>query len=71
MQHEPEIVLSVGGTAPILTTAIVSIVVGVVVVAVANGLLRGKSGSRLVVTIVEMLSLSASIFTAFVAPAPF
>lgn len=71
MQNDAQLLLSFGGSAPLITSAIISIVIGVVVVAVANGLLHGNSGSRLVITIVEVLSIATGIFTAIVAPALF
>lgn len=71
LQNDPQTVVSFGGSAQLITTAIVSIVIGVIVVAVANGLLHGNSGSRLVITVIEVFSIATGIFTAFVAPALF
>ena len=69
MQHDLELQSAFGGSAVLITTAIVSILIGIVVVAVANGLLHGNSGSRLVITIVEVLSITTGIYTSIVAPA--
>lgn len=71
LQNDPQTLASFGGGAQLITTAIVSIVIGVIVVAVANGLLHGNSGSRLVITVIEVFSIATGIFTAFVAPVLF
>lgn len=71
LQNDEQVVRAFGGTGGLITNAVVSILIGVIVVAVANGLLHGNSGSRLVITIVEVLSIAAGIFTSIVAPALF
>lgn len=71
MQHDLELQRAFGGSGVLITTAIVSILIGIVVVAVANGLLHGNSGSRLVITIVEVLSITTGVYTSIVAPALF
>lgn len=58
-----------GGASQLIASAIVSILIGVIVIIVAAGLLRGSAGARLVVTIVEALSIVASIFLAIAYPA--
>ncbi|MCD5346104.1 hypothetical protein [Agromyces sp. S2-1-8] len=58
-----------GGASQLIASAIVSILIGIIVIIVAAGLLRGSAGARLVVTIVEALSIVASIFLAIAYPA--
>ena len=57
--------------ATIVTSAIVSILIGLVVVIIAGGLLRGSNGARIVVTIVQVLAISSDAYTAFAVPADF
>jgi uncharacterized membrane protein len=54
-----------GGLAGITTAAIISIVLGVVIVVVARGLLRGSSGARTVVTVVMILDIVNGIVLLF------
>ncbi|MFD4422860.1 hypothetical protein ACFWN7_15345 [Agromyces sp. NPDC058484] len=58
-----------GGASQLIASAIVTILIGVVVVAVAGGLLRGSPGARLVVTIFQVLSIVSSVFLAIAHPA--
>ncbi|RXZ47668.1 hypothetical protein ESP57_14090 [Agromyces fucosus] len=58
-----------GGASQMIASAIFSILVGVVVIAVAGGLLRGSSGARLFITILQVISIGASIFLAIAYPA--
>ncbi|UOQ88121.1 hypothetical protein MUN74_12580 [Agromyces endophyticus] len=60
---------SFGGASQLIASAIVSILIGVVVMIVAAGLLRGSSAARLVVTIIEVISIASSIFLAIAYPA--
>jgi hypothetical protein len=53
-----------GGSGQLITAAIASIVVGLIVVVVAGGLLRGSQTSRLIVTVLQVLSLIGSLFLA-------
>jgi hypothetical protein len=59
-----DVVDQFGGTGPMITAAIASIVVGLIVVVVAGGLLRGSQTSRLIVTVLQVLSLIGSLFLA-------
>jgi hypothetical protein len=59
-----DVVDSFGGSGPLITAAIGSIVVGLIVVVVAGGLLRGSQTSRLIVTVLQVLSLIGSLFLA-------
>ncbi|PPL19893.1 hypothetical protein [Microterricola pindariensis] len=68
MQNDPAVVSSFGGTSGLITSAVVGILLGVIVVAVANGLLRGRNSSRLIITVVEVLSITTGIFLAIAAP---
>jgi hypothetical protein len=59
-----DVVDSFGGSGPLIAAAIGSIVVGLIVVVVAGGLLRGSQTSRLIVTVLQVLSLIGSLFLA-------
>lgn len=58
-----------GGASQLIASAIFAILIGVVVVAVAGGLLRGSPGARLVITIFQVLSIASSVFLAIANPA--
>jgi hypothetical protein len=60
-----------GGESAVTTSAIVSILLGVVVVLVASGLLRGSSGARVLVTVVQVLAILGYAYTAFLIPGDF
>lgn len=53
-----------GGPAALIGSAIGSIIVGLIVVIVAGGLLNGSPGARLVVTVLQILSIIGSLFLA-------
>ena len=57
-----------GGASQLIASAIFAIIIGVVVVAVAGGLLRGSPSARIVVTIFQALSIVSSIFLAIAYP---
>ena len=59
-----ETVDAFGGTGPMITAAIGSIIVGLITVVVAGGLLRGSEAARLVITVVQVLSVIGSLFLA-------
>jgi hypothetical protein len=59
-----DVVDSFGGSGPLIAAAIGSIVIGLIVVVVAGGLLRGSQTSRLIVTVLQVLSLIGSLFLA-------
>jgi hypothetical protein len=54
-----------GGTGGLYAAAIGSIVLGLIVVVVAAGLLTGNWVSRMIITVVEVLSIIGSLFLAF------
>ncbi|WP_139416237.1 hypothetical protein [Agromyces laixinhei] len=58
-----------GGASALITSAIISILIGLIVIIVAGGLLRGSSGARTIVTVVQVLSIGTSIFLAIAHPA--
>jgi hypothetical protein len=70
-QHEPSVQGAWSSQTSLITSAILSILFGIVVVLIAGGLLRGSSGARLVVTVVQVLSIIADAFTAWAFPAQF
>jgi hypothetical protein len=58
-----------GGSSQLIASALLTILVGVVVIVVAVGLLRGNNASRVVITIFQILSIMASVFLAIAYPA--
>ncbi|MDQ0893371.1 DUF7144 family membrane protein [Agromyces ramosus] len=54
-----------GGSGGLWAAAIGSIIIGIVIVVVAFGLLRGNTAARMIVTVVEVLSIIGSLFLAF------
>lgn len=57
-----------GGESQLIASAILSILVGVVVIVVALGLLRGDAGARVVITIFQALSIMSSVLLAIAYP---
>ena len=53
-----------GGPGALIGAAIGSIIIGLIVVIVAGGLLNGSPGARLVVTVLQILSIIGSLFLA-------
>jgi hypothetical protein len=70
-QHEPSVSGAWSSSASLITSAILTILFGVVVVLVAGGLLRGSSGARIIVTVVQILAIVADAFTAWAFPERF
>lgn len=68
MQNDVELQNSFGGTAGLITAAVGGMLLGLIVIVVARGLLRGRNGARLVITVVEVFSIVAGIFLAIAAP---
>jgi hypothetical protein len=58
-----------GGASQLIASALLTILIGVVVIVVAIGLLRGNNASRVVITIFQMLSIVSSVFLAIAYPA--
>jgi hypothetical protein len=58
-----------GGASQLIASALLTILIGVVVIVVAIGLLRGNNASRVVITIFQMLSIIGSVFLAIAYPA--
>lgn len=67
--HIGSVVQQFGGAGQLVVAALVSIAIGAVVVVVALGLMRGSSGARTVITVVEVLSIAHSVFLAIANPA--
>ncbi|HEX6955458.1 MAG TPA: hypothetical protein VF156_11315 [Agromyces sp.] len=59
-----EVVANFGGSGGLITAAIGSIVVGLVTAVLAGGLLRGSIPARLIVTVLQVLSIIGSLFLA-------
>ena len=58
-----------GGASQLIASALLTILIGVVVIVVAIGLLRGNNASRVVITIFQILSIVGSVFLAIAYPA--
>lgn len=58
-----------GGASQLIATAIFQIAVGVVIIAIAGGLLRGSPSARIVVTVFQVLSIMGGVFLAIAYPA--
>lgn len=58
-----------GGASQLIASAIFSILIGVVVIAIAGALLRGSSSARVVITVFEVLSIMGGVFLAIANPA--
>ena len=58
-----------GGASQLIASALLTILIGVVVIVVAIGLLRGNNASRVVITIFQILSIIGSVFLAIAYPA--
>ena len=58
-----------GGASALITSAIISILVGAIVIIVATMLLRGSPVARMIVTVFQVLSIAGSVFLAIAYPA--
>lgn len=58
-----------GGSSTLVASAIGSILIGAATIIIAVGLLRGYAAARIVMTILEVLSIVAGIFFAIAYPA--
>jgi hypothetical protein len=58
-----------GGASQLIASAIFSILIGVVVIAIAGGLLRGSPSARVVITVFQVLSIMGGVFLAIANPA--
>ncbi|QDZ13633.1 DUF7144 family membrane protein [Humibacter ginsenosidimutans] len=70
-KNEPSMHIAGVSESSLITSAILTILFGVVVVLVAGGLLRGSSGARIVVTVVQLLAIAGDAFTAWAYPDQF
>ena len=70
-QNDPSVLDAWYGRTALLTSAILGILFGVIVVLIAGGLLRGSRGARIVVTIVQLFAIAGDAFTAFASPSQF
>jgi hypothetical protein len=58
-----------GGESQLIASALLRILIGVVIIVVAIGLLRGNNASRVVITVFQLLSITGSVFLAIAYPA--
>lgn len=66
-QNTPGVEIA-GGRGATITYAIISIILGIVIVAVSGGIMRGSRGARTIVTIAQAISIINAVFAIFVAP---
>lgn len=59
-----EVVANFGGSGGLIAAAIGSIVVGLITAVLGGGLLRGSNVARLIVTVLQVLSIIGSLFLA-------
>ncbi|MBM7505823.1 hypothetical protein ACFPER_01820 [Agromyces aurantiacus] len=59
-----EVVANFGGSGGLIAAAIASIVVGLITAVLGGGLLRGSNPARLIVTVLQVLSIIGSLFMA-------
>ncbi|MEL4320435.1 hypothetical protein WJX64_15575 [Leifsonia sp. YIM 134122] len=70
-QGDAAIILDFGGSAALVTSAVVYILVGIIIIVIARGLLRGSNGARVVVTAFEVVTLIGALFVTIAAPSQF
>ncbi|HWM15411.1 MAG TPA: hypothetical protein VNP97_02370 [Microbacterium sp.] len=63
------VVDKLGGAAPLIGSGIFTILVGVAVIVIAIGLLRGSNPARVTLTVLEVISIIGSVFLAIAYPA--
>ena len=59
-----EVVANFGGSGGLIAAAIGSIVVGLITAVLGGGLLRGSNPARLIITVLQVLSILGSLFMA-------
>lgn len=69
MPSDADVAARFGGAGMVVAVAVVSIVLGAIVLVVAYGLLRGNAVSRIIVTVLQVISLAGSIWSGIAAPA--
>lgn len=67
-QGDAELAEAFGGAAMLVTVAAVSIIIGVAMLLIAVGLLRGNAVARVAATVVQVFSLVMSIWVAIAQP---
>lgn len=60
-----------GSSASLVTSAIIYILVGIILILIARGLLRGSNGARVLVTASEIITLIGAVFLLIAAPSQF
>lgn len=63
------VVDKLGGAAPLIGSGLFTILVGVAVIVLAIGLLRGSNAARAAITVLEAISIVGSVFLAIAYPA--
>ena len=68
-QSDPEVADAFGGAGIVTTVAIMEIALGIIMLVIAFGLLRGNAVSRIAATVVQVISLAGSIWIGIAQPA--
>ena len=68
LQADPEIADAFGGSAVIVTLAVIETLIGIVALLIAFGLLRGNPVARIAATVVQAISLVMSIWIGITQP---
>ena len=67
-QSDPEVAEAFGGAGIVTTVAIMEIALGIIMLLIAFGLLRGNAVARIAATVVQVFSLAGSIWIAIAQP---
>jgi len=67
-QNDPSLRAQFGGSAGVIVTGVVLIVIALITFSVARGLLRGSPVARAIVTVVQLLAIASTVYTAILLP---
>ena len=67
-QSDPAVADAFGGAGIVTTIAILELAIGIIMVVIAFGLLRGNAVSRIAATVVQVISLASSIWVGIAQP---
>jgi hypothetical protein len=67
-QNDPTLRAQFGGSTGLIITGILLILIALITFSVAHGLLRGSGVARAIVTIVQLLAIASTVYTAILLP---
>lgn len=70
-QDDATIILDFGSKSAVTISGVMYIIIGVLIILIARGLLRGSNGARVLVTAFEVITLAGALFLLFAAPSQF